>query len=45
MPEKKTCPLNHLPCKEKCAWWDEDAQECAILALARAAKKVIKNVR
>lgn len=41
----KYCPLNPsedqvLLCSgEKCAWWDEDSQDCAALVLARAMKK------
>ncbi len=48
---QKDCPLNtsteqSLPCKEgRCAWWDEDAQACAVLVLAKSAKKVTKNAR
>ena len=42
---KKDCPLNAsvddvLPCcQERCAWWDEDAQACALLVIAKALKK------
>lgn len=51
MSEYTYCPLSMsapadidlLPCTEKCAWWDEEAQACAMLVLARAAKKVSKN--
>jgi hypothetical protein len=41
----KYCPLNPsedqaLLCSgEKCAWWDEDSQNCAAVMLARAIKK------
>ena len=47
--EKKICPLSmsrpkDMPlcsCQEqRCAWWDEYAQSCAILTLARATRKV-----
>ena len=43
--QKKYCPLNAsvdevLPCcQERCAWWDEDAQACALLVMAKALKK------
>lgn len=46
--EKKICPLSmSLPpdtplsvCqKQRCAWWDEDSQDCAAVVLARAIKK------
>ncbi len=46
--ENKTkiyCPLNAstdevLPCcQERCAWWDEDAQACALMVIAKALKK------
>ena len=42
---KKYCPLNAsvddvLPCcQERCAWWDEDAQACALMVIAKALKK------
>lgn len=45
MENKCFCPLNPsedtaLPCcQEKCAWWDEDAQACAVLVIAKAARK------
>ena len=50
--ENKTniyCPLNAstdevLPCcRERCAWWDEDAQACALLVMAKAVRKVSKH--
>ena len=46
--EKKICPLSMscpediplCPCqKQRCAWWDEDSQDCAAVVLARAMKK------
>ena len=46
--EKKICPLSMscsedvplCPCQEQqCAWWDEDAQTCALLVIAKALKK------
>ena len=48
--EKKICPLSMnrpgdiLLClcrcqKERCAWWDEDSQDCAVGMLVRAIKK------
>jgi len=39
--EKKICPLSmSCPCQEqRCAWWDEDSQDCAAVVLARAMKK------
>lgn len=52
--ERKLCPLSMsapgdvpiLKCQEEvCACWDEDAQACAILALARSIRKVTKNGR
>ena len=46
---KKYCPLNASTdevlnevltcCQERCAWWDEDAQACALLVMAKALKK------
>lgn len=31
-------------CDERgCAWWDEDAQACSVLVIAKASKKVAKN--
>lgn len=50
---KKICPLcfsNSDPdmlyqkCEnEKCAWWSEDSQKCAILILAESQRKVMKG--
>lgn len=46
--ERKICPLSAscpedtllLHCqKDRCAWWDEDAQSCAVLVLVKAMKK------
>lgn len=46
--EKEICPLSisrpkdtpFYPCqKQRCAWWDEDSQDCAAVVLARAMKK------
>lgn len=51
METKKLCPLNASSdevlccCQEKCSWWDEDAQACAVLVLTRTLKKVIRNVK
>lgn len=50
MPENKICPLNanspNFKCIcERCAWFDEDAQACAMLVLAKSMKKVTKNAR
>lgn len=29
-----------VPCRRgECAWWDEDAQKCAVLVIARAVKR------
>lgn len=48
---KKSCPLNPstdewLSCsQEKCAWWDEDAQECAVLSLSKSIRKGNRNGR
>lgn len=45
------CPLNPkfdegVYCvKGICAWWDEDAQACALLTLARSVRKVTRNGR
>lgn len=46
--EKKICPLS-MSCpgdiplctcqKQRCAWWDEDSQDCAAVVLMRAIKK------
>ena len=45
---RKICPLSMscpediplCPCqKQRCAWWDEDSQDCAAVVLARAMKK------
>jgi hypothetical protein len=49
--DKKYCPINpdvdqSISCVEgKCAWWDEDAQACAVLVLARTSKKVITHAK
>lgn len=52
MNDHEICPMS-IPCPtdtplmmcqhEKCAWWDEDAQKCAMLVLAQAMKKVSKK--
>ena len=48
--EKKICPLSMscpediplCPCqKQRCAWWDEDSQDCAAVALARAMITIV----
>lgn len=36
-----SCPedIPLCPCqKQRCAWWDEDSQDCAAVVLARAMK-------
>lgn len=39
----KDIPL--CPCqKQRCAWWDEDSQDCAAVVLARAIKKGSENM-
>lgn len=45
MNENPICPFTHLPCTERCAWYEEDRMACAVLVLAKEAKKVTKNVR
>lgn len=51
MENKQYCPLNAatdevLHCyREKCAWWDEDAQACAVLVIAKTMRKVTRNGR
>ena len=54
MDDKKICPLSMsgpgdmdvvFCCREKCAWWDEAAQACAMAVLATAARKVSRNGR
>lgn len=43
---KKYCPLNPdrievLPCcKGRCAWWDEDANRCVIMTIAKELSKI-----
>lgn len=45
---KKFCPMNPSEdealtcCQDKCAWWDEDSQSCAMLVMAQAVKKARK---
>ena len=34
------CPLLERCDKEKCAWWDEDAQKCAVSVIAQEVKKI-----
>ena len=42
---KKYCPMNPSTgevlscCQDRFAWWDEDAQACALLVIAKALKK------
>lgn len=52
MKEKKFCPLSMSApadmdliscCREKCGWWDEDTQSCAVVSLAKSMRKVLKN--
>ena len=49
MGNKKYCPFNASAdevlhcCEEKCAWWDEDAQACSMLVIAKSMRKVTKN--
>lgn len=39
-PLSISCPSDTPLCQEqRCAWWDEDSQECAAAVLARAIKK------
>nr|DAH92259.1 MAG TPA: hypothetical protein [Caudoviricetes sp.] len=51
MENKQYCPLNAATdevlhcCREKCAWWDEDAQACAVLVIAKTMRKVTRNGR
>lgn len=50
----KICPLSvilpaecpFMNCKEnECAWWDEDAQACALLSLAKSTRRILRNGR
>lgn len=45
--DKKLCPLSQgtVMCGPKCAWWDEDAQACAVLVIAKTMRKVTRNGR
>lgn len=45
--DKKLCPLSQgtVMCDPKCAWWDEDAQACAVLVMAKTMRKVTRNGR
>lgn len=42
MPEKLTCPILSIIdgyawcCKEQCAWWNSNKEECAVPTLAMA---------
>lgn len=51
MENKQYCPLNAATdevlhcCREKCAWWDEDAQACSVLVIVKAMRKVTRNGR
>ncbi len=39
--ERLTCPLIEFGCRrERCAWWDEKARECAILTAVRTLKDI-----
>jgi hypothetical protein len=34
MEETKFCPILKAECKmERCAWWDEDLEVCAVLSM------------
>ena len=34
-PKQKGCPLQAVHCwKEKCAWWDNEYEMCAIVIIA-----------
>jgi len=43
---KKFCPMNASTdevltcCREKCAWWNELSQACALLAVSRALTRI-----
>lgn len=38
------CPVINAPCdKEKCGWWSEDSQKCAVLLAAESLKKNAKR--
>ena len=52
MENEKYCPLASIrggvgsKCiGEQCAWWDEDAQACSVLVIAKAMRKVTRNGR
>ena len=52
MTNKKLCPLRKLPggafdyCqKERCAWYDEELQECVILTLKDKIAALIAAIR
>lgn len=37
------CPIINAPCdKEKCGWWSEDSQKCAVLVAAENLKKGVE---
>lgn len=45
--QDKLCPLRNgtIYCGNRCAWWDEESQACALLVIAKAVRKVSKNGR
>jgi hypothetical protein len=39
--DRLTCPLIEFGCRrERCAWWDVQARECAILTAVRTMKDI-----
>ena len=38
------CPIMNAPCDEqRCGWWSEDSQKCAVLVAAESMKKAVKK--
>ena len=42
--KQSVCPITNAPCgKERCGWWSEDSQKCAVLVAAESLKKGVKK--
>jgi len=43
--ERLTCPLIEFGCRrERCAWWDEQARECAVLTAVHTLKDIKESL-
>lgn len=44
MEDRKFCPLPDMEyCNERCAWWDEEGQRCALCTIAIEARRANKR--